>query len=657
MVREERSGNLERMKVVSVDSAAQIIGVSSATIRNWVKAGQICPISTRPLSFVEQAIFDLKAQISCNSVGKLKARANKVASSNIVVPDEYITNTEFNLQISELLNLSKERPLNIQDAMFHAAMYILESRDEVTSARGGERRVAFDSQRVWRRNSVKEVMFRWSTSSNIGERLPWYVELYEMFSRQEEDDYLGLLYQSLSSVGIKSEHGSYFTPTKLVQEALEHLPKPIRTFLDPCCGTGKYLINAARKFALEPQNVLGFDVDPIATNIAKVNVLLAYGNDEFIPNVHCMDTLSEVATGEMFCKTNHLIDSIDAIATNPPWGAYKNMTTKSQLSRHVTSGETFSLFLEKSIRLLRDGGGLSFILPESILTIKTHADIRSLVLRETTITMISVLGRRFTGVYTPVIRLDLVKKRFNDALITVENDGGQYRVSQERFQRNENQAFDVHVRTDEVALLECIYSVDHTTLVGSAEWALGIVTGDNKKHLLDQLEAGAEPIFRGSDVQPFYLEAPRSYIHFSPARYQQVANERYYRASEKLLYKFISKRLVFAYDDQRQLSLNSANILIPSIPGMSIKVVLAFLNSQVFQYIFSKKFSTHKVLRGDLEKLPFPRISKDVHDRMERLVDAAIANREVPDELHDLVFTSFGLDRKSTAFIANSVQG
>jgi ribosomal protein L22 len=325
---------------------------------------------------------------------------------------------------------------------------------------------------------------------------------------------------------------------------------------------------------------------------------------------------------------------------------------KKRFSKTITSGETFSLFIEKSIHLLRDGGRLSFILPESILNVGIHQDIRNLLLRETAITAIALLGRRFTGVYTPVIRLDAVKKRPDDqARILVEIDGERYHVAQDRFTNNEKAVFDVRINSNEDALLKRVYAVDHFTLKGQAKWALGIVTGDNDKHLSKEAGEGWEPVCRGSDIGPYRLGSPKSYIRFTPESFQQAAKPTLYRAPEKLLYKFISEKLVFAYDDRQRLSLNSANILIPAIPGMSVKVALAFLNSKIFQYIFSKKFSTRKVLRGHIEQLPFPKIRTEMKTEMERLVDEALANRDVSEKLDALVFSAFHLDERDIAAI------
>ena len=185
---------------------------------------------------------------------------------------------------------------------------------------------------------------------------------------------------------------------------------------------------------------------------------------------------------------------------------------------------------------------------------------------------------------------------------------------------------------------------------------VGIVTGDNKKYILDSRESNAEAVFRGSDVTPFRLSEPKSFIHFTPKSFQQVAPERFFRSPEKLVYRFISKKLVFTYDDKQSLTLNSANILIPHLPGMSIKVALAYLNSSVFQYVFKKKFSTHKVLRGDMEKLPFPVIDRRVHDQLESMVEAILQGRGSCEEMDELVFATFNLSSEDAASIRREVR-
>ena len=122
---------------------------------------------------------------------------------------------------------------------------------------------------------------------------------------------------------------------------------------------------------------------------------------------------------------------------------------------------------------------------------------------------------------------------------------------------------------------EKIYKTNHVTLKGKASWALGIVTGNNKKFITFKRSPGFEPIYRGKDVKRFVLSSPSCYIRFRPHYFQQVAPEEKYRAKEKLIYRFISRNLKFAYDNCQSLTLNSANILIPKLPNYPVKVILA----------------------------------------------------------------------------------
>ena len=644
------------MRHISVDNAAQIVGVSTATIRNWAKAGHINPAFIRPLMFFEETVFDLKNRINSSELAKLKTRANKKSSAACFFPEEYSNNASLARNIEKIISCCKANRFAIEPTMYLCALHLLAAKGEVTQAQNAN---PFDlkSCHSWTRQSVKKIMTDWLLALKM-ENGSDYSLLYETLSSADEDDYLGLLYQSMTSEGTKSHQGSYYTPTRIVNDSLAQLQGPIGSFLDPCCGTGKYLSQAAKLFKLKPENIFGFDLDLVATRIAKINLLLAYPNREFMPNIHCLNSLTELATGEMFCETNHLSGSMDAIATNPPWGAHKNASINENLSSTLTTGETFSLFLEKSIRLLRNGGQLSFLLPDSFLKIKTHSDIRSLVFNETKIRKIALLGRQFSGVFTPIIRLDLVKeKAHGNWLVTIENGTDSHQIEQHRFGLNENLSFDIHIKSNDEDLLERIYSVKHTTLKDNADWALGIVTGDNHKFIKNMDDSGTEPVYRGSDINYYRLGVPCSHINFKPELFQQVANIKYYRAAEKLLYKFISKTLVFAYDDRQRLSLNSANVLIPRIPGMSIKVALAFLNSDVFQYIFMKKFSTHKVLRGDLEKLPFPDIDAKTHGLIEYLADAAIAGETDTGLLRKTIFQTFSLDGNDAFIIENALKG
>ena len=152
-------------------------------------------------------------------------------------------------------------------------------------------------------------------------------------------------------------------------------------------------------------------------------------------------------------------------------------------------------------------------------------------------------------------------------------------------------------------------------------FALGIVTGDNAKKLFDTPQTDSEAVYTGKEVRRYSLLPPRKYLFYDREQFQQIAPDEYYRAGEKLVYKFISKELVFAYDNSGSLLLNSANMIIPRIPELGIKTVLALLNSDVLRYYYKVLFSDVKVLKSNIAKLPLPHISAACRQEIEKIID------------------------------------
>ncbi|MGI6449909.1 MAG: TaqI-like C-terminal specificity domain-containing protein [Desulfitobacteriia bacterium] len=322
----------------------------------------------------------------------------------------------------------------------------------------------------------------------------------------------------------------------------------------------------------------------------------------------------------------------------------------------ISSDESFTYFLLISLKLLKDGGTLSFILPESILHIRRHADIRKYILENCRIKRIDCLGKKFQNVLSSVIRLDLQQRKPDgQEMVMICRSGAQYYVAQNRFSRNKGFVFDVYLNSQDEIMLSKVYETKHITLEGKADWALGIVTGDNGRFLLAEPAAGCEPIYKGSDVSAFRLKKASTYIQFRPQLFQQVAPVHKYRAKEKLIYKFISRTPVFAYDDQGSLTLNSANILIPKV-NYPLKAILALFNSSLYAFIYMKKFHALKILRGDLEQLPLPLWDSSVLETIVNLVDKVLKEEEDFSDLDNYILEQFHFTPKEKEYIRATVQ-
>ena len=418
---------------------------------------------------------------------------------------------------------------------------------------------------------------------------------------------LGEAFQLFQSGGHKSEKGIFFTPEITTNQIVKSLFRPVHTAIDPCCGAGQFLVSLAEHKNLDRNNLYGIEIDPTAAYCAKLNLIIFFKDPTFSPNIITTDALACATPGELSSPFSHLAGQFDLVLTNPPWAGYKEKLKYSDSFPEISSGELFSYFLVKGCQLARAGGTICFILPESVLNISQHADIRRYLLQNVSVSYIEDLGRPFKAVFTRAIRLDFINTPPSSEWTfktSKENSAGSY--FQRDFSSGSENKLNIFSRSKDTQLIEKLINLDAVSLKNQAQWALGIVTGDNRHHLLSKPEQGAEPIYRGKDVNPFFLGQAEKYIRFAPSNFQQVAPIEKYRAPEKLIYRFISSRLIFAIDRKQRLTLNSANICIPTISNFPFELLCAYFNSSVAQFIFKVQAATHKVLRKDLEQIPIP---------------------------------------------------
>jgi type I restriction-modification system DNA methylase subunit len=575
---------------------ADEIGISDATLRNWQRLG----VSEKEHN------------------KKLRSRANKRQSQRKFKPEEYSDDESVFCEIDRYISYVTKNDINLSDTLYLVASNITELKNNPVYQ--------------------NEMEFWYQEIGNIPKQhIDWFTKHPLKIAN---GDILGLFYQSLLTEGQKSVVGSYYTPSSIVREIVSEYATAQSKILDPSCGTGQFLLEAANVVS-NPNFLYGIDSDPLAVRLCRINLLRKFPNMNFEPKIYCADTLSDFHTKMLLDTHDTKIPTnyFDLVMTNPPWGGHLNPQKKNTLAKQfpqIVSGETFSYFLVQASRLAKQSGHVSFLLPEAILNVKVHEDIRQFLCENTQILNVVNLGRIFSGVFTSVIRLDFYNKP-------------------PKQKQNEKQVFAIHQTNNDRCLLDKIDSLPKTVLKNYAQFALGIVTGNNEKHILTSPKPGSEPVFRGKNVEPFVLKPSKEYIVFAPEQFQQVAKEKLYRAEEKLIYRFISKDIIFAYDNQKRLTLNSANVLIPDIPDYPIKALVAILNSEVMRFVYRKRFNTIKVLRGNLEDLPIPLLSDREKKELVMLTDNFIETYSVNliNNINRIIFYHYNLNEKEIKYITN----
>lgn len=554
-------------------------------------------------------------RLNVDSSTKLTTRANKSKSKKKVIANSYLNSSVANRILEEV----KDLPYGIGDVMYSLCIYLLTCKGLMC------------------KQHVKDTLSRFC-----------FREIPLNFTNIppiEDDDILGFVYQSMMTEGERNSWGQYYTNKEVVRYMVQDVNLGSdQTFLDPCCGSGAYLLGVETG---TPSNLYGFDLNPIAVMLASVNLLLKYSGHEFVPNIHCLDFLDDSLFSDNMVEAKSM--KFDYIYTNPPWGADK---TSAYSNNAISSKEKSSMFVVKAMDSLSPGGRIHFLLPTSLLKIKVHADIRKYILTKTSIKTLDLYTGRFDGVFTDYFSIRLEKGHQKMQSYKVSNHSGSFDVNISDYTKCEigfEKVSDLDTSIIDKMETRRIDDLTHS------KWALGIVTGDNKSKIHKEQTEGAEAVYTGKQIEPYRMNTETSYLVFDPSNFQQCAKEEYYRAPEKLVYRFIAKYPIVAYDDQQRLCLNSANILIPEVRGASIRSVAALLNSSLYRFYYITKFKDIKVLKGNLQALPFPELTEEQDRMLSMMVNQVIATSSPSAEqmkmLDEQVYSIFDVTDTEKSYI------
>ncbi len=410
---------------------------------------------------------------------------------------------------------------------------------------------------------------------------------------------IGMEYESSLSDSYRNKEGIYYTPEGVVRDLFAPPENDVlnNSFCDPCCGSGNFIMRAI-ELGFRPENIYGYDIDPVAVEITKTRIYKTTGHKS--ENIRIADFLDTSLRKETSC--------FDHIYTNPPWGKKIDRQTREALGWRLGAGssiDTCSLFFFACLRCLNVNGRLGLLLPEAFFNIAAFEDARIKAL-QLSIERLIDYGKVFKGLVTNAQGIILGKTPSTPrSSISCEAEGIRFKRFSDSFSCNPKSILNLYCDDEDAITLQHLLSVPYTTLKNQASWGLGIVTGNNKKFVKSSPQSGHIPVYKGADILKGKLKDATSFIPSDMRLYQQVAPLTMYEAKEKLIYKFISSKLCFFYDDKQRAVLNSANILIPDATfPVSTKMLGDILSSDFMNWVFSSIFNTHKILRGDLESLP-----------------------------------------------------
>lgn len=616
-------------ELISLQETCTILSISTATAKNWLRLGKL--ISEKDgITFQKNYILSLAKKMHSGEDNRLKSRRNKKSLKGKFIYKDYIHNTYNQSIIEEILSIKPnltERELRLVLANFAVQLFYQSRGKELES-----NIILYD----YIKKSPKNTVFYSLITNFIGTLEPIHTlssDLVTILNHRltfiKNEDTLGFCYISLRDIHQRKLTGAYYTPKKTIRVLIDNIINYTNlysaTIFDPCCGTGNFLIELLER-GVNIHHIYAQDIDTISVLLTQINIAILCENitlDILKSHFLCGDTL-----------TNTFPQKFDIILGNPPWGFVFSEKEISELhTRYVTakkrSLESYDLFVEKSLQMLKQNSLLAFVLPEAVLTVASHLNVRKLLIEHCSFQFVSYLGNVFSGVQCPSIILGATFDNLGNTMgCKISTNTNDFIIHTNRHLDATSLAF--HMSDEENNCLETISSIPNAIFFSedTAIFALGIVTGNNKQYIVHEPKENFEIILKGSDIQRYSVKKTNNYIQFQPDKFQQIASTEVYRAPEKLLYRFICEVPVFTYDDKQTLSLNSCNILIPKIKGLHIKYILAILNSSVATFFLSKKFRFLKLLRSHLQQLPIPFVDIATQEKIIQKVDHLLYTKE-----------------------------
>jgi len=304
----------------------------------------------------------------------------------------------------------------------------------------------------------------------------------------------------------------------------------------------------------------------------------------------------------------------DCVIGNPPYvlgrETFDEEIKKYIAAKYKSYGGKYDLyvfFCEKALKLLREKGRFSFIIPNTVLANENATKIREIILKNYSLEAVRVFKERVFSnaqVETVIINVEH-KKNSKDSKITIEGDQV-LQIATEKFLNNKN--FKFNVASDEISeeLIEKIVSCS-TSLGKLTDICIGIQLGgshgnDTKADFLSNTAKDKtwKKVLDGKDINTYKISWKNVFVRYGNWLHRK-RDEKYF-LNPKILIRQIGKTPVATLDEANFYTLNTLYNVI-SVSDYSLKYLLAIINSKLGKWFWIKSNSDFKALFPKIKKI------------------------------------------------------
>lgn len=450
-------------------------------------------------------------------------------------------------------------------------------------------------------------------------------------------------------------------------------------------AAGNVRLTTALKRRILVNNIYGVDIDAQAVEVTQLSLYLKMLEDEnrdtlrtqtelfrgepLLPpldkNIRCFNSLIasdfsldpadlvRVNAGDWDVQFPTIMKAggFDAVIGNPPYVRPHRMDadTKTYLWRvlktFVAKSDLYSCFMERAVDLTRPGGLTGFIVPHTWTSLESFSAIRRKLVTETAVLLLTQLPQKVFQDATVETCIFVARKQIGpiDSAHQIEVQALSPKTPA-RFIRRYPQSSAVNAHLFNLQL----YTKSETSgILAKVEersqplgeivsFVYGFKTADDERFIHpDKRHKESQLFIRSAAIARYCYQPPTEYVWYVPAK--MIANRKTARPgdperfrAEKILVARMGKKLIAAYDEGG-LFVKDAMLLLPHpTTNVSLKFIVALLNSRLLGYIYREFFVTIDVLKNALLQLPIVRVpsaptaGNKIHDQIVSLADKMI---------------------------------
>ena len=458
---------------------------------------------------------------------------------------------------------------------------------------------------------------------------------------------------------------------------------------------GLWVLSIKQKQKILINNIYGVDIDQQATEVTQLSLALKMLEDEttatanemqvlfhekILPNMSkniiCGNSLigTDILTQNLFAgdeerKLNPMDfedvfkdimrnGGFDAIVGNPPYvdSRINESEIKDYWKTHYASSQfgktnTYEIFIEKGLKILKKEGKLGFIVPVVLLNLEACKGLRALLIRNYFIEEIAygdfaVFENANVDTITILISNNKSPKNKEVEILKLSENFEKI-INRHSFgidEASELNDYKISLKSDPITKRLSLQKGKYIKISAVVDFYNGIATGPDKEKYFSfkKLNNKYKPLLMGNNIGHYNIHYDGRYIMYERGKLHRPRDEKIFLSKEKIIMQRIrnlklERRLVCTLDTKQFYTFNSVNnLLLKETTHYNLRYVLALLNSNLLNYLL-KQFSLNtNITLSDLELLPIRSINfqnkteKSAHDKIVSLVEQMLqAKKEI----------------------------